>query len=338
MTLRYKGRLFHGDTCSCCVSDGKPTRSDPTGTIVLRRKFVSDFRLKWNSLRAWTRKMLIDQDLLSLSSTGLTSPANPMVVAGQTRIQMWQAWFDFTIGRVVLQSDGMWMRQYIEQAYNDGAAFARDQIKRPVVASIANANIATLWQWSVVELQGIDEAVSQQSVRAVATELLHKGTAQAVVRDINAVIEKIGVTRGQALVQTLVNKAFNTGVLDVYDAAGVKQVSPVAETIARARVGDARRGTGPGSRISRALRPSSSTIGRIARAALEVELLGEVNVRTAGDDNVCPICEGIAEEGPYDINVARSLIPAHPNCRCTFIPAGDRRFASDRRRRHEVRV
>lgn len=338
MSLRYKGRTFHGDSCSCCTHDGTPTKSDPTGSIVLRRKFISDFRLKWTGLRGWVRKMLIDQDLLSMSNKGLTSPANPMVIAGATRMQMWQSWFDFTIDRVVLQSDGSWMRVYIEQAYNDGASFARSQINRPVLAPVANANIATLWQWAVVELQGIEEATSQQSVRSVAAEMLHKGTAQAITRDINAVIEKIGVLRSTALVQTLVIKAFNTGVLDVYEYAGIKQVSPLPESIVRPAIGDARRGTGPGSRISRALRPSSSTISRIARAALEVELLGEVNVRTAGDFKVCPICEGIAEEGPYDINVARSLIPAHPNCRCTFVPAGDRRFATDRRRRHEVRV
>ena len=52
-----------------------------------------------------------------------------------------------------------------------------------------------------------------------------------------------------------------------------------------------------------------------------------VNVLTAGDDRVCIDCEDIAEGGPYEINAARDLIPAHPNCRCAFIPFGDKRFA-----------
>lgn len=45
-----------------------------------------------------------------------------------------------------------------------------------------------------------------------------------------------------------------------------------------------------------------------------------VNVQTAGDDNVCETCEGIAEAGPYTIEVARAMIPHHPNCRCTLVP------------------
>jgi hypothetical protein len=52
--------------------------------------------------------------------------------------------------------------------------------------------------------------------------------------------------------------------------------------------------------------------------------LGErVNVLTAGDDRVCPICEDLEGGGPYDLDTALSLIPAHPNCRCALIPADD---------------
>lgn len=49
---------------------------------------------------------------------------------------------------------------------------------------------------------------------------------------------------------------------------------------------------------------------------------GDLDVLTAGDDKVCPICDRISHGGPYTINRARSLIPAHPNCRCMFVPAG----------------
>ena len=46
-----------------------------------------------------------------------------------------------------------------------------------------------------------------------------------------------------------------------------------------------------------------------------------VNVLTAGDDLVCQVCEDISEEGPYSLDEAQGLIPAHPNCRCAFVPA-----------------
>jgi hypothetical protein len=69
-----------------------------------------------------------------------------------------------------------------------------------------------------------------------------------------------------------------------------------------------------------------------ARAAEEpaVEEVGapepaaeEVNIQTAGDDRVCDECDGIAAAGPYTLDEADFLIPAHPNCRCSFVPAGE---------------
>jgi SPP1 gp7 family putative phage head morphogenesis protein len=41
---------------------------------------------------------------------------------------------------------------------------------------------------------------------------------------------------------------------------------------------------------------------------------------TAGDDRVCPECEDM-EGKTFSIEDAHGLIPAHPNCRCAFIPA-----------------
>jgi hypothetical protein len=45
-----------------------------------------------------------------------------------------------------------------------------------------------------------------------------------------------------------------------------------------------------------------------------------VDVITIGDEKVCHICEKIEEEGPYRIDIARTLIPAHPHCRCLVSP------------------
>jgi hypothetical protein len=61
----------------------------------------------------------------------------------------------------------------------------------------------------------------------------------------------------------------------------------------------------------------SELIGKAGKAKAKLEELDTVNVLTAGDDNVCSTCEDISEEGPYDINEAQELIPAHPN---SFMP------------------
>jgi ADP-ribosyltransferase exoenzyme len=53
----------------------------------------------------------------------------------------------------------------------------------------------------------------------------------------------------------------------------------------------------------------------------------DVEVITAGDNDVCIVCEDISNEGPYDLDTAEGLIPAHPWCRCAFVPVSDKRFA-----------
>lgn len=61
------------------------------------------------------------------------------------------------------------------------------------------------------------------------------------------------------------------------------------------------------------------------RNAFKAEML--VNVVTAGDNNVCPICEQIAEEGPYSPDELAKLKSIHPHflnptfhCRCALVP------------------
>lgn len=41
-----------------------------------------------------------------------------------------------------------------------------------------------------------------------------------------------------------------------------------------------------------------------------------VQIVTMGDELVCQICQDLEADGPYQIEEARQLIPAHPHCRC----------------------
>lgn len=58
----------------------------------------------------------------------------------------------------------------------------------------------------------------------------------------------------------------------------------------------------------------------IEQVGVEAETEGRsYTVETVGDDIVCAICEGY-EGNAYTLDEARSLIPAHPNCRCSVVP------------------
>jgi hypothetical protein len=114
------------------------------------------------------------------------------------------------------------------------------------------------------------------------------------------VISKIGVQRGRALVAYAVVSAHANASLDTLEDLGVLMVMVTPE------------------RIRRAPPPVRDAEG-------EEEI---VEVLTAGDDDVCEECEDISVGGPYEIDEARGLIPAHPRCRCAFVPAEDARFAA----------
>jgi hypothetical protein len=48
-----------------------------------------------------------------------------------------------------------------------------------------------------------------------------------------------------------------------------------------------------------------------------------LSVLTAGDEKVCQQCQDLAAEGPYTLQEAWSLLPAHVHCRCAWIPASE---------------
>lgn len=329
MSLRYQGHEFVGDgaRCFCCVQDRKAL-NDPTGTRGLRSRMRATLRLRWNAMRIHTRDIILTHDLLQLSGGGLIPVKAPATQMGANKVQAFQRWFDHALQADVLGGDGSLMQPFIRSAYQDGVSYASAQLGRRIMSGQAQHREDTLFQLAVVELQGIIEAVSQQAVREVANGLLLNMKPMAIVRKIWDRIDKIGVTRTSVMCDLMVVKAFNDATLDCYEAAGVKSVGIIAEAIVKPKIADAAR-KGPGSRISRRRPPSKRTIQRIRAVAQAQEQLKKVNIRTAGDDDVCPVCEAIAEDGPYLIDTARSLIPAHPRCRCAFIPFGDARFARD---------
>jgi hypothetical protein len=182
------------------------------------------------------------------------------------------------------------------------------------------------------ELRGIVEAVTQQLTRHMAN-LQGEKTPPMLYRELDEIVSRVGSSRTSLLVDTFVVAAHAASTLDQFETAGIHNVGIVPEHLRAVRkLFDARtrnriKYNGPGSRIKKGEMPSKSTLNRIRRAQKKIEKLGRVDVLTAGDDDVCPVCEEISENGPYTINKARKLIPAHPNCRCAFIPADDARFS-----------
>lgn len=341
--LKYKEAVIH-DGCACCrVPLADVARAiDPTGTRGIRMAMRADITIRFNRIRALLREAIVDQNILGLTRGGAVTSAmiaQAMTAGGAQRLEIFQRWIDTALSLTVLEQNGTYLKNHIQRGYDKGQAFGQAQVKDLQLPAVLNneANrIDTLAKLTFVELQGVCEAVSQQACRAVANAILTKRNGMQIVRAVYKVLTTIGIARADAIAEFVIVRAFNEATLDVYAQAGVAKVGLVPESKGQTRdqafqdapQRQARR-SGAGSRTSRTEAPSRRTVQRIRAQEREVERLGRVKVRTAGDDKVCPVCEGIADEGPYSIDRARALIPAHPRCRCTFVPVRDRRFARD---------
>lgn len=277
--------------------------------------------MRWRAARAALQAVIVDQDILGLRSPSFLSfaPVNPLQ-AGAGRVLGFQRYVDLLLQQTILNDNGAGMRIYIEQAAALARARAEKLIGRSSELPTLNDRVSLLVTLSVTELQGIMEAVSQQVVRTLAQGLLAKATAPALSRQVMKIIDQVGTVRSRALAEVIIVRTHSEVTLDVFEAAAIKLVGLVPEARpASRRVGDS-------VTDARGL-PSGRTIGRIQSREALLTALGEVNVLTAGDNDVCPQCQDIADGGPYDIDTARSLIPAHPWCRCAFVPSDDLRFA-----------
>lgn len=343
-------------TCTSCDARGfvdtKTTgRADPTNTGDLRRRYTRQINEMWRRFGMILRQGVVDQNMLGLGGVSAASIALTITASAakapisETRSRAFQAWLDqMLIASVVDPAAGL-MRTGVIVTYARGVARAKKLSKTDVEPINAVGTIGALAHLALVEMQGISEAVSQQIVRAASLASINSNMRPiAVLRSMLDVIRKVGVSRSTAMVDMMLVKTHGTATLDQFEAAQIKTVGLITElknVSSARRVGDGTIGTepavvdakgtgGPGSRSHKTEGgPSARTVRRIRAAERAVEALGNVSVQTAGDDLVCPICEDIEANSPYSIDEARSLIPAHPYCRCAFIPE-DEEAVSDK--------
>lgn len=322
----------HAAVLTCDAAAPRAAQLDPTGTLKLRRSVASDLRARWTAIRRLVAAQVGKADVLALSP--LTTHA-AAVQAGEDRLKAAQAWLDSSLRQHVVGYDGgSWLSRSVAAAYGMGVQRAAKQVGK--LASVDFDRAALHGAAAVVELEGIAEAVSQNAMRALASALIARTLPQAAAREVGQVVQSVGELRGLMLANVSVVKAFNEGMLDALQSLGVRKVGVLPEHLAAApqlAVRDAKPLLGdanpnqPRNRLGQfrayARPPSTRQYARVRRAEERLGELGRVNVLTAGDDKVCPTCEDIAEGGPYLIDEARGLIPAHPSCRCAFDPVDD---------------
>ena len=312
-----------------------PLRADPTRTTTLRRKFETEMRKRFAQLKAKIIQLLVVEDAFGLRpknlnplGTGNTlgspsieaqgmagivtatshaggDPAFPVTnqrwrfLTDDAKLDQFGQWLATEQGIVPTPAgniDDAWFSTYTEEGYRKGAGRAFDDVRKPALAS-GNEG-AMSWFTG-----GREEFLRQSFARPVAIAKV-KLLAGRVFTELKGVTDVMGqqLTRELAdgLVQGMNPREIARGMAKRVDTLSRTR----AEVIARTEIIRAH--------------------GEGQLDALESLGMEEVGVMaewtTTPDDRLCDLCAPL-EGTVLKISEARGLLPRHPNCRCTYIPA-----------------
>lgn len=276
-------------------------KRDPTRTTLLRRKCMADMTRRFKKVSRAIQKLVVEEDVFGL----ITS--QPMVFAqtqqawrfrsNANKVRAYRKWLQQQIDANILSPvDGVsgkpWLAPYVESSYKKGA------------------------------LRAYTDTHAQALAKSVD---FYEGGKEEFLRSAFGAPEALGK------IELLYTRAFDElkGVTDA-----------MSQQMSRILAGGLAQGKGPKA-IARDLRKNVSNITKtranvIARTEIirahaegqldsferlgvkELGLMAEWS--TAGDDRVCEECAGLGAGGPYTVKEARDMLPAHPNCRCAWIP------------------
>lgn len=283
---------------------------DPTGTTVLRARFVADVDRRFRALETDVRKTIVDEDAFGMRrNVEVNQPAVANAFAFSTsteRVAGFMDWLERQERAGILErasgsfgTRGGWTDLYVDSAYRKGIrdAIARtkqlgggppllafgDEVGAAFVQPTHVDAVRALYSRTFEDLKTVIAAANGEARRVLADTMsgslatsIAEGrapleAARRLARDVNGRLDVVGRNRARMIARTEIVRAHQTALLNEYERAGFDQVEVLVEVL------------------------------------------------TAGFD-VCPKCLDLASRGPYTIAQARGLFPAHPNCRCSFRP------------------
>jgi SPP1 gp7 family putative phage head morphogenesis protein len=219
---------------------------DPTRTSVLRGRYASKLRGRFGAINTEIRDGIRSRDVLGLRDDGLLSAqANPLPSQFPRRrdrqIEAFDAWLQRQMDNEVLETIGPKHNQFVRTSYERGLAHA-DREARKIGLDIPNRDVATvinrpihreelqlIYTRDYSELEGITQAVSQQSSRTLAEGLAAGENPRDIARRLTDRVDAIGKTRATTLARTSVIDTFNSAALNRYEELGAEGVSVKAE-------------------------------------------------------------------------------------------------------------
>lgn len=292
-------------------------RRDPTRTLALRRRFRGQMRRRWREVMHLVRQALLDRDVFGrrLATQQGELPPERGFAQGppDAQVNQFMRWLRTTLTQTVTQPRRWWER-LVRQGYDAG------QRRGQRDAGVAEAGAPLYRGTGQAPYRGTGQAYGTPQALRPQTPAW-QNLLTLVEERLTQLAESTAVAVREAVTRTF------TGTLSGLASA----VTQALETVGLRR-GDALTET------SIVEAHATGTLDALEQAGVPGVTLDAEYVRftTVGDERVCQRCR--AREGlVYTIAEARSIIPLHPLCRCSWsavsgVRARATRLAQRRRR------
>ncbi len=269
---------------------------------MLRRRVERSLRVRFAALKREITELIVTEDALALKDEPtlgekLTQNATNrrwQFIRSDQKISSFRDWLQGQMDARILTLDAngsAWTAQYVKSAYKQGLMNAFMATKKGVLATNPDFYAGTMAEFLRSSFGG--------SVALEKLELLATRTYEG----LRGVTSQMSVGMSRVLASGIADgKNPYTIGKELNDEVGLA--------------------------LSRAIRVARTEIMH-AHAEGQLDSYEKLGVQelgllaewsTAGDDRVCPLCKPM-EGGIFTVKEARGMIPRHPNCRCTWIPA-----------------
>lgn len=307
---------------NCLTTYALANKLDPTRTTSLRNAFEKQMNKRFDKFMSTVKKAIMQDDVFGLYEPKVNIDPGHKAFAFPTseqKVSAFMAWLKeleeqeiLEIGRynqLGASANNAWTNMYVKDSYQRGIQKARYEMKKAGynVLDIHQSGgigavmgtpfhmdrVGLLYTRTFNDLVAITDAMNSQISRVLSEGMMEGNGPLAIARKLNAVVTGAGDT------------------LAITDTLG--RFIPAkrrAQMLARTEIIRAHH---------------KATIQEYRNWGVE-----GVNVEaewvTAGDSKVCPICEKIAKggknkDGVYSLDEVENMLPVHPNCRCSTIPA-----------------
>ena len=291
----------------------KVLQFDPTRTLTLRNRFVTDMNRRFKKLMRKITEAIVEQDVFGLKEIPHTLAVEPQprmfafertadkVEGFMTWLQGWEDEYILSKGvrgaRIVVRPgtirgvEQAWTDVYIDTAYQQGIRRARQELRQ------AGADIPMFE--GLIPGGGDQVAVAfNQPIHADRVGLAYTRTFNELKGITNAMDQQISRVLAEGLAEGRNPREIARIINNRVDKIGITRARMLARTeVIRAH--------------------HVANIMEYERAGIEgVRIKAEWS--TAGF-NVCPICTAL-EGQIFTLEEILPMIPRHPNCRCVAIP------------------